>query len=337
MASGHKQTAKVSAHLLLHRGIVKITDEKIFSIGKIYNSQKITLPEIEYVDLVGSLEHEKKSEGEATAVLKEMDELAAVIGLYQTGLGLGAVDPQAEFQKIQNDLILLDLMIVEKRWDKALKQTKAGSAAEEQKELELIKKCQEALNKEIPLRNMKFNLEEEKALRGFSFLTLKPILIILNIAEKELNQIQPIEQKYKQNLAQKKTDLLAICAKLEEELSVLEENEKQTFMKELGISQSATKRLVQSSYNLMDLITFYTANEKEVKAWLIPRGSKALKAAGTVHSDMEKGFIKAEVIAADKLIELSSLHHAKEKGQLKLEGKDYIVQDKDVIFFRFNV
>ncbi len=322
---------------MLHRGIVKITDEKILSLGKIYNSQKITLPEIEYVDLVGSLEHEKKSEGEATAVLKEMDELAVVIGLFQASLGLKAVDPIAEFQNIQNDLIFLDLLIVEKRWDKSRKQTKAGNTPEEQKELELIKKCQEALDKEIPLRNVNFTFEEEKTLRGFSFLSLKPILIILNIAENELSQIQALEQKYRENLALKKSKTLAICAKLEEELSALEENERQTFMQELGISQSATQRLVNASYNLMDLITFYTANEKEVKAWLIPKGSKALKAAGTVHSDMEKGFIKAEVIAADKLIELGSLHHAKEKGQLKLEGKDYAVQDRDIIFFRFNI
>ncbi|OGC79580.1 MAG: hypothetical protein A2145_01960 [candidate division Zixibacteria bacterium RBG_16_40_9] len=134
-----------------------------------------------------------------------------------------------------------------------------------------------------------------------------------------------------------KIQLLVLCGKLEEEISNLEENEREIFMQELGIAQPATKKLVQYSYNLMDLITFYTANEKEVKAWLIPNGSKALKAAGTVHSDMEKGFIKAEVIAADKLIELGSVHHAKEKGQLRLEGKDYIVQDGDLIFFRFNV
>lgn len=322
---------------MLHRGIVKITDQKIVTLGKIYNSQKVTLPEIEYVDLVGSLEHEKKSEGEASAVLKEMDELAVVIGYYQTGLGLKAVNPKNDFQNIQNDLILMDLMIVEKRWEKSRKQTKAGSTPEEQKESELIKKCQQALEKEIPLRNMNFSPEEEKALRGFSFLSLKPILIILNIAEKELNQIQELEQQYTESSAQKKIKTQAICAKLEEELSVLEENERKTFMQELGISQSATKRLVEASYNLMDLITFYTANEKEVKAWLVPKGCKALKAAGTVHSDMEKGFIKAEIIAADKLIELGSLHHAKEKGQLKLEGKDYIVQDKDLIFFRFNI
>jgi len=287
--------------------------------------------------LVGSLEHEKKSEGEATAVLKEMDELAVVIGLYKTSLGLGEVDPQAEFKNIQSELIFLDLLIAEKRVEKSHKQSKVGTSAEEQKEQNLIKKCQEALEKEIPLRNINFNSEEEKALRGFSFLSAKPILIILNMAEKELNQIPSLEEKYKADLSGEKIGLLAVCGKLEEELSLLEEDEKQMFMRELGITEPATKRLVNSSYNLMDLITFYTANEKEVKAWLLPRGNKALKAAGTVHSDMEKGFIKAEAIAADKLIELGSVHHAKEKGLLKLEGKDYIVQDRDVIFFRFNV
>ena len=287
--------------------------------------------------MVGSLEHEKKSEGEATAVLKEMDELAVVLGLYKTSLGLGEVDPQAEFKNIQSELIFLDIMIVEKRWEKSHKQSKVGTSPEEQKEQNLIKKCKEALDKEIPLRNINFNSEEEKALRGFSFLSAKPILIILNMAEKELNQISALEEKYKASLSGEKIGLLVLCGKLEEELSKLEEEEKQIFMQELGISQPATKRLVNSSYNLMDLITFYTANEKEVKAWLIPRGNKALKAAGTVHSDMEKGFIKAEVIAANRLIELGSVHHAKEKGLLKLEGKDYLVQDGDVVFFRFNV
>ncbi len=287
--------------------------------------------------MVGSLEHERKSEGEATAVLKEMDELAVVIGLYKTSLGLGEVDPQAEFKHIQSELIFLDLLIAEKRVEKSHKQGKTGTSAEEQKEQNLIKKCQEALEKEIPLRNINFNFEEEKTLRGFSFLSAKPILIILNVAEKELDQISAFEEKYKTGLSGEKIQVLAFCGKLEEELSLLEEDEKQMFMRELGITKPATKRLVNSSYNLMDLITFYTANEKEVKAWLLPRGNKALKAAGTVHSDMEKGFIKAEVIAADKLIELGSVHHAKEKGLLKLEGKDYIVQHGDVIFFRFNV
>jgi len=260
-----------------------------------------------------------------------------VIGLYKASLGLGEVDPVAEFKHIQSELIFLDLLIAEKRVEKSHKQGKAGTLAEEQKEQNLIKKCQEALEKEIPLRNINFTSEEEKALRGFSFLSAKPILIILNMAEKELNQIAALEEKYKAGLFGEKIGLLALCGKLEEELSNLEEDERQAFMQELGISQPATKRLVNSSYNLMDLITFYTANEKEVKAWLIPRGNKALKAAGTVHSDMEKGFIKAEVIAAERLIELGSVHHAKEKGILKLEGKDYIVQDRDVIFFRFNV
>lgn len=287
--------------------------------------------------MVGSLEHEKKSEGEATAVLKEMDELAVVIGLYKASLGLGEVDPVAEFKHIQSELIFLDLLIAEKRVEKSHKQGKTGASAEEQKEQNLVKKCQEALDKEIPLRNINFNPEEEKALRGFSFLSAKPILIILNMAEKELNQISALEEKYKASLSGEKIGHLALCGKLEEELSLLEEDEKQMFMRELGITEPATKRLVNSSYNLMDLITFYTANEKEVKAWLIPRGNKALKVAGTVHSDMERGFIKAEVIAADKLIELGSVHHAKEKGLLKLEGKDYVVQDRDVIFFRFNV
>lgn len=287
--------------------------------------------------MVGSLEHEKKSEGETTAVLKEMDELAIVIGLYKTALGLGEVNPLAESKNIQSELIFLDLLIAEKRVEKSHKQSKAGISPEEQKEQNLIKKCKDALDKEIPLRNINFNSEEEKALRGFSFLSAKPILIILNMAEKELNQISALEEKYKANLSGEKIQLLALCGKLEEELSSLEESERETFMQELGIKEPATKRLVNSSYNLMNLITFYTANGKEVKAWLIPKGSKALKAAGTVHSDMEKGFIKAEVIVADKLIELGSVHHAKEKGLLKLEGKDYIVQDGDVIFFRFNV
>ncbi|MCK4386022.1 MAG: DUF933 domain-containing protein, partial [candidate division Zixibacteria bacterium] len=207
----------------------------------------------------------------------------------------------------------------------------------DKRELQVLHKFKDALDNEIPLREVELSFEESKLVRGYGFLSQKPLLLILNTGEEQIKMKNDLEAEVSEFQKRKKIQVCSVCGKLEMELSQLEEKDRKAFMDDLGIEELAVNRVINSSYELLDLISFFTANENEVRAWTIPSGTKAIKAAGTVHSDMERGFIKAEVIGFDKLWELGSIHKAKEKGVLRLEGKDHVVQDGDVIFFRFNV
>jgi hypothetical protein len=221
-----------------------------------------------------------------------------------------------------------------KKLEKSIQTAKSD---EDIKEFGLLTRCREALDKEIPLRELDFTSEEEKWLRGFAFLSLKPLCVLLNLGEADITNKEVLEKECSLVLRHKKTGITSLCGKLEAELSELEEKDRAVFMQELGITESALDKILDLSYKLLGLVSFFTANENEVKAWTIPSGTTALKAAGVVHSDMEKGFIKAEVMNFEKLMEVGSLAQAREKGELGLEGKNYLVQDGDVIFFRFNV
>jgi ribosome-binding ATPase YchF (GTP1/OBG family) len=211
---------------------------------------------------------------------------------------------------------------------------------EEKRELQVLLRFKEALDQGVPLREIELSPGEERLVRGYAFLSLKPMLIILNLDEEQNEKKELLESECLQMTGDGKISgcsVCSICGKLEMELAQLEEDDRKAFMDDLGLKDLAIERVIDVSYKLLNLISFFTANENEVKAWPVPAGTKAINAAGTVHTDMERGFIKAEVISFDRLWELGSIHKAKEKGELRLEGKDYLVQDGDVIFFRFNV
>jgi len=335
---GHSQTGKSSAgHVEIHRGVVKVPDAKLLKLAEFYSPKKISPVEIEYFDLVGTLESEKKQEGEKTAILRECDELIAVAGLFQdSDLEKGLVESQKDLQKLFEDLLVLDYIQVEKKLERSKRQSKGPVTGQGKMEIELLEKCHQALEKQIPCRRVSFTPDEEKLLRGYALLTGKPILIILNINERMIPRTGEIETRFSNFVKQNDSIALAISGEMELELSQLTEEERPDFMKELGIAQPASDRVAFGSYELMSLISFYTANQNEVRAWALPKGQKAIQAAGMIHTDMEKGFIKAEVINIDKLFQLGSMHAAKEKGAVGLEGKDYFVQNGDVIFFRFN-
>jgi len=232
---------------------------------------------------------------------------------------------------------VIDMDIIEKRLKRLEKTVTSSKGEEDKRELQVLHRFKDALDKEIPLREVELSPEEARLVRGYSFLSQKPMLLILNLSEEQIKIKDQLESELGELPKRKKIRVCSVCGKLEMELSQLEEKDKKAFMDDLGIEELAVDKVIDNSYKLLDLISFFTANENEVKAWTIPSGTKAIKAAGVVHTDMERGFIKAEVIGFDKLWELGSLHKAKEKGVLKLEGKDYVVQDGDVIFFRFNV
>lgn len=335
---GHSQTGKSSAgHVEIHRGVVKVPNEKLLKLAEFYSPKKVSPVEIEYFDLVGSLESEKKQEGEKTAILRECDELIAVAGLFQEmDLEQGLVAAQGDLQKLFEDLLVLDYVQVEKKLEKSKKPSKGPVTAQGKLEIDLLEKCRQALEKQIPCRKVTFTHDEEKLLRGYALLTSKPILIILNINERMIPRTNEIETRFSNFAKSNDSIALAISGEMELELSQLTEEERPDFMKELGIAQPASDRVAFGSYQLMKLISFYTANQNEVRVWALPRGNKAIQAAGIIHSDMEKGFIKAEIINIDELFALGSMHAAKEKGAVGLEGKEYVVQEGDVIFFRFN-
>ena len=325
-----------------NRGVVKVPDERVYKLASLYNPKKVTSAEVEYIDVAGLVKEtkEKGSEGEFYHSLREVDELAHVVRVFQDENVMhvsGSVDPKRDIKDLELDLILIDLDIVEKRLKRLEKTVTSSKAEEEKRELQILQRFKESLDQGIPLRELDLSLDEEKLIRGYAFLSLKPMLLILNIDEKQNSQREKLEAEFSEMAKRKKIAVGSICGKLEMELSQLEEKDRKLFMQDLGVGELAIQRVIDISYKLLDLISFFTANENEVKAWPVPSGTRAIKAAGVVHTDMERGFIKAEVITFDKLWELSSIHKAKEKGELRLEGKEYVVQDGDVIFFRFNV
>lgn len=328
-----------------NRAIIKVPDERLYKLASLYNPRKVTPAEVEYIDVAGLVKEtkEKASDGEFYHSLREVDALAHVVRIFEDQSVMhvaGSVDLERDVKNLDLDLILIDLDIIEKRLKRLEKSVTSSKDEEEKRELQILQRFKESLDRGIPLRELELSTDEEKLIRGYAFLSLKPMLLILNLDEKQHSQRERLEAECSALVKSGKTagcSVCSVCGKLEMELSQLEEKDRKEFMAELGIEEQAIERVIDVSYKLLNLISFFTANENEVKAWPVPAGTKAIKAAGVVHSDMERGFIKAEVISFDKLWELRSVQKAKEKGELRLEGKEYVVQDGEVIFFRFNV
>ncbi|MDH4222858.1 MAG: redox-regulated ATPase YchF [candidate division Zixibacteria bacterium] len=329
-----------------NRAVVKVPDSRIEKIASMFNPKKVTPAEIEYIDVAGmskSKETEQKGKEKESEIffhLRGVNALAHVIRCFKDENIIhpsGSINPLRDMESFDLDLTLLDLEMVEKRLSKVEKSYLTSKSQEEKREYDLLIKCKNSLEDNRPLRDIEFTAEEARLLSGYCFLSFKPILIILNTGEDDLVKCKEIENDFVSKLKHKHSLAKAICGKLEMEISQLEEKDRASFIEELGITEQARDKVISSSYELLGLISFFTANQNEVRAWAIPSGTRGLRAAGTVHTDMEKGFIKAEVINYDKLIEAGSMNSAKEKGLVRLEGKDYIVQDGDLIFFRFNV
>jgi len=346
LTSAQAKTGEYSVSKEPNRSVVKVPDPRVQKIAEMFNPKKVTPAEIEYIDVAGMVKPsesghtDKDKEAEIFFHLRGVDALAYVIRLFRDENiihPLGSINPLRDMENFDLDLTILDLETIEKRMVKLEKSYHTTKAPEEKREYDLLTKCKTTLEKGTPLRDIDFAPEEIRFLKGYSFLSYKPILIILNLGEEDLTERENLEKDFSSKIKSKHSLVSAICGKLEMEISRLEENDRASFLEDLGLKEPAKDRMISTSYKLLGLISFFTGNQNEVKAWAIPSGTKALRAAGTVHTDMEKGFIKAEVINYDKLIEAGSIHHAREKGQVRLEGKDYIVQDGDLIFFRFNV
>ncbi len=323
-------------------GVVSVPDNRLDELAKIYNPKKYTPAFIEFVDIAGLVRGASKGEGLGNKFLshiREVDAIVHVVRCFENSDIIhvdGSIDPVRDVETINLELILADLETCEKRLDKAIKAAR-GNDKTAQEEVELLNKMILQLQDEKPVRSMEMNKDEQALAKTFFLLTTKPIIYAANISEDEIGKENSGVTALKQ-LAEKDGDqVMVISARIEEELSQLEPEEKEMFLAEYGLEESGLNRLVKASYKLLGLISFLTAGESEVRAWTITEGTKAPQAAGKIHSDFERGFIRAEIIAYDEFMKYKSMTAAKEKGLVRSEGKEYVMQDGDITLFRFNV
>ena len=324
-------------------GIVDVKDERLEVLGKLYNTKKITPASIEFVDIAGLVEGASKGEGLGNKFLshiREVDAIVHVVRCFDSEKIINvnaSVDPERDIKVINLELILADLESVIKRLDKAEKLVKVGDKTATV-EAGLLRRIKDALENEQPARLLDFTEEEKKVVNSFFLLSTKPVIYVANIGEAEIGKE---DNKYvvalKKIADSEGAGSISLCAKIEEELISLDSEERELFKQELGIKESGLEKLVKESYSLLGLMSYLTAGETEVRAWTIKKGTKAPEAAGKIHTDFERGFIKAEVVSYDDLVSLGGLVQAREKGKVRIEGKDYVVKDGDVMLFRFNV
>jgi GTP-binding protein YchF len=309
----------------VHLGVIKVPDARVDKLSQIFKPKKTTYAEIRFTDFPASQsEDDLKGNNSLVTQMREVDAMALVLRNFESG-----ADPIRELNDLLTEMILADLTVVENRRMR-LKKEKARPQEEA-----LLERCVAALESEKSLRNLEFSAAEENILSGFGFLSRKPALALFNQADDKAGQ--PLPAAYQDELRRRELEGLALAGKVEMEVAQLDEGDREAFLKEIGIQEPARERFIRASYRLMDLISFLTAGEDEVRAWTIPQGTVARKAAGKIHSDIERGFIRAEVIAYEDFIALGSETKCKEAGKLRLEGKDYVVEDGDIIHFRFAV
>ena len=324
-------------------GVVPVPDERLNALAKMYNPQKVTHAVIEFVDIAGLVKGASKGEGLGNKFLshiRETDAICEVVRCFNDSNIVhvdGSIDPVRDIETINLELIFADIETVNKRLDKARKNLKASKSYQE--EVDLLERIKENLENGISARALEFNEDEQKLVKDMFLLTTKPILYIANISEEQMENADndPLVQKVKEYASKENAEVIPLCVKIEEELSGLDDNDKKEMLEALGLEESGLDKVIKKSYDLLGLMSFLTAGEPEVRAWTIKKGTKAPQAAGKIHSDIERGFIKAEVISFDELMKCGSMVTAKEKGLVRQEGKDYIMQDGDIVLFKFNV
>lgn len=325
-------------------GVVPVPDARVDTLHSIYHSKSTVHATIEFSDIAGLVKGASQGEGLGNKFLGHIREVAAVLHVVRGFTDenvvhvAGKIDPLADIDVINTELILSDMELVEKRIAKTTKNLKGDKNL--QKELDLLKRLHEHLSAGSSARSMVLEEEEVPFVRELNLLSFKPVIYVVNIGEDDVANpdANPFVQAVRNFAEAEGAETVAICAQIEEEISELDPAEKNSFLQEMGIVESGLDKLVKASYHLLNLISFLTAGEDECRAWTITRGTKAPQAAGKIHTDFEKGFIRAETVSYDKLMECAgSLSAAREKGFIRSEGKEYIVQDGDVIRFLFNV
>jgi len=322
-----------------HVGVAKVPDDRLDRLAAQYNPKKLTHASVDYVDL-GAIGQEALKESAYLGHLRQVDAIIHVVRAFEDDSipHVGTIDPLRDIKNVEFDLMVSDLGQIEKRMERVEKDLKKMRSADLEKEFELLKRAKAHLETECPLRELEMTPEDKKRFRGFMFLSEKPVLYVLNISESsELGKgLESAVEKYKLGEVASKPNsgATAICGKVEAELSEMSDTDAAEFLSSYGLTESGLTRLIRKSYELLGLISFFTIGEDECRAWTIPVNTRAAQAAGAIHSDLEKHFIRAETIRWDQLLEAGSEAAARAKGILRLEGKDYIVQDGDVLHIR---
>ncbi len=319
-------------------GVAKVPDPRLDELARLFEPKKVTHATVEYVDMP-AISKESLRDPAYVASLRVVDAFAHVLRLFKDETiphEKGSLDPMRDLEDVETELILSDLVVVEKRLERLEKDRKKIKNPELDREFDLLQRCKAALEENRSLRELDMDAEDEKRIRGFQFLSQKPMLYVLNLGENEAGKLHEREQEFRTGplAGRRHTAVTAVCGKIEAELSELPREEQEDYLASYGLQESGLERLISATYALLGLMSFLTAGEDEVRAWTIPMHSNAVKAAGAIHSDFEKKFIRAEVVNWKALVDFSGYAGVREKGLLRLEGKEYIVKDGDVLVIR---
>ena len=322
-------------------GMVPVPDDRLDNLAKIYDPEKVTHAVIEFVDIAGLVKGASKGEGLGNKFLshiREVDSILEVVRCFEDPNIVhvdGSIDPIRDIETINLELVFADLETVNKRLERAKKLLKGDKSY--QAEIDLLEKVKETLEQGRPARILELSDEEKEIIKDSFLLTMKPILYVTNVSENEISEDNEYVKKVREYAKNENAKVIKLCVKIEEELSGLEDDDKKEMLEALGMNESGLDKVIKESYDLLGLMSFLTAGKPEVRAWTIKKGTKAPQAAGKIHSDIERGFIRAEIVSYDDLMREGSMTAAKEKGLVRSEGKEYIMQDGDVVLFRFNV
>lgn len=325
-------------------GVVEVPDERIWKLTEMYKPKKTIPAAMRFVDIAGLVKGASKGEGlgnKFLAHIRQVDAIAQVVRCFDDSNIThveGGLNPLRDIEIINTELCLADLETLEKRLERTQKLIKSGDK-KAQMEATVLNRIRETLEQAQPARRVEITEEEAALIRDLNLMTLKPVLFVANVSEEEIanHEGNKYVQQVKEYAAQEGAEVVAVSAKFESEIAELGDDEAKEFLAELGVTESGLDKLIKASYKLLGLINYFTAGEQEVRAWTITKGTKAPQAAGKIHSDIERGFIRAEIVSYDDLVAAGSQAAAREKGLVRLEGKDYIMQDGDVTYFRFNV
>ena len=325
-------------------GIVDVPDERLDKLSALYNSKKNTPTQIEFVDIAGLVKGASRGEGlgnKFLAHIREVDAIVHVVRCFEdTNITHvdGSVDPKRDMETINLELVFSDLDAVQRRFDKASTMKRVGDKKNVEN-VEVLGRILDTLKEGLPVRSLEFTEDEQEYVKSLFLLTSKPVIYVANISEDEIadGENLPMVLQLKEEATIEKAEVVVISAKIEEDLASLSDEEREVFLEDLAMTERGLDKLVKSCYRLLGLISYLTAGEKETRAWTIERGTKAPQAAGKIHTDFERGFIRAEVVDYEVLLELGSYNACKEKGKARSEGKEYVIKDGDVVLFRFNV
>jgi len=325
-------------------GIVTVPDERMDVLKEMYNPERFIPTAYEFTDIAGLVKGASLGEGLGNKFLshiREVDAIVEVVRCFEDGKIIhvdGSVDPIRDIETINLELAISDLEIINNRLERVAKKARTTKNKDDLLEVEALEKSKEALEKNIPLRQIKYTEEEDKLLKSYSFLTKKPIIYLANISESELDsEDNEYVKKVKEYAKKENAQVVSLCAKVEEELSELDEKDKKEMLEGLGLDDSGLNKLIKATYDILGLATYFTVGKDEVRAWTFKKGMNAKQCAGIIHTDFEKGFIRAEVTSYKDFVDNGSYAACKDKGVTRLEGKDYIVQDGDIVHFRFAV